>query len=71
MIGQESVNERPSYVIAIAPKTQNKYLVRGKIWVDLDDYAIARIEGERLILDLRTVFREEEEELAMALRRIS
>jgi L-seryl-tRNA(Ser) seleniumtransferase len=32
---------------------------------------IARIEDERLVLDLRTVFREEEEELAEALRRIA
>ncbi|MBV9770946.1 MAG: hypothetical protein JOZ32_15335 [Bryobacterales bacterium] len=46
MVGMENINERPAYVIAITPKTQNKYLVRGRIWVDLDDFAIARIEGE-------------------------
>jgi hypothetical protein len=46
MIGQDTVNQRPAYVIAISPKTQNKYLVEGKIWVDLEDYAIARIEGK-------------------------
>lgn len=46
MLGKESINERPAYVIAIAPKTQNKYLIRGRIWVDLEDYAIVRIEGE-------------------------
>jgi hypothetical protein len=44
--GQENVNQRPAWVIAITPKTQNKYLVEGKIWVDLEDYAIVRIEGK-------------------------
>ena len=46
LIGQENVNRRPAYVIAISPKTQNKYLVQGRIWVDLEDYAIVRIEGK-------------------------
>jgi hypothetical protein len=46
LIGRDYVNQRPAYVIAIAPKTQNKYLIQGKIWVDLDDYAIVRIEGK-------------------------
>lgn len=45
MVGMESVNGRPAYVIAISPKTENKYLVRGRIWVDLEDYAIVKIEG--------------------------
>lgn len=46
LLGQENVNQRPAYLIAISPKTQNKYLVEGKIWVDLEDYAIVRIEGK-------------------------
>lgn len=46
MLGRDSINQRSVYVIAIAPKTQNKYLIRGKIWVDLDDFAIVRIEGQ-------------------------
>ena len=45
MVGKEYVNQRLAYVIAIAPKTQNKYLVQGRIWVDLEEYAIVRIEG--------------------------
>jgi hypothetical protein len=43
--GEESINERPAYVIEIAPRTQNKYLIKGRIWVDAEDYAIVRIEG--------------------------
>ena len=45
MVGMDSVNNRSAYVIAINPKTENKYLVRGRIWVDRDDFAIVRIEG--------------------------
>jgi hypothetical protein len=46
MVGKDFIDQHPAYVIGIAPKTRNKYLVRGKIWVDADDYAIMRIEGE-------------------------
>jgi hypothetical protein len=28
------------------PKTRNKFLYRGKIWVDAKDFAVVRIEGE-------------------------
>jgi hypothetical protein len=44
--GAECVRGRWAYVIAIQPKTSNKYLVRGRIWVDAEEYAIVRIEGE-------------------------
>jgi negative regulator of sigma E activity len=46
MVGRDYVNQRPAYVIAIAPKTRNKYLVQGRVWVDSDEYAIIRIEGK-------------------------
>ena len=46
MIGEEMAAGRAAYVLAIAPKTENKYLIRGKVWVDADEYAIVRIEGE-------------------------
>jgi hypothetical protein len=46
MVGKEFINQRPAYVMEIAPKTQNKYLIHGRIWVDVEDYAIARIEGK-------------------------
>jgi hypothetical protein len=46
MVGREDVNQRPTYVFAIVPRAQNKYLMNAKIWVDLADYAIVRIEGK-------------------------
>jgi hypothetical protein len=46
MVARDYINGRPAYVIAIAPKTPNKYLVQGRIWVDVDEYAIVRIEGK-------------------------
>ena len=46
MVGTEYVDERPVYVIAIAPKTPNKYLMQARIWIDADEFAIVRIEGK-------------------------
>jgi hypothetical protein len=33
-------------VIDASPKRQDEYLFRGRIWVDAEDYALARVEGE-------------------------
>jgi MucB/RseB N-terminal domain len=46
MAGTDDVRGRLAYVISIEPKTSNKYLTRGRIWIDADEYAIVRIEGE-------------------------
>ena len=46
MIGTEEVRDRPAYVMAVEPKTKNKFLMRGRIWVDAEDYAVVRIEGQ-------------------------
>jgi outer membrane lipoprotein-sorting protein len=45
MVGQEIVETGPTYVLSVTPKTANKYLIDGKIWVDANDYSIVRIEG--------------------------
>jgi outer membrane lipoprotein-sorting protein len=34
------------YVLCLLPKTKNKYLYRGKVWVDAKDFAVVRIEVE-------------------------
>jgi len=46
IVGQETVETGPAYVLQVSPKTENKYLIRGKIWVDSNDYSIVRIEGQ-------------------------
>lgn len=46
MIGTESLEGRAAYVIEATPKREDKSLFRGRIWVDAEDYALARVEGE-------------------------
>jgi hypothetical protein len=38
-------NGRQAYVLEVEPKTRNELLLRGRIWVDAEDYAVVRIEG--------------------------
>ena len=45
LVGTEPLDARTCYVLEASPKTANKYLIRGRIWVDTEDFAIARIEG--------------------------
>jgi hypothetical protein len=45
-VGQEKLGTGPAYVLQVSPKTANKYLIDGKIWVDANDYSIVRIEGQ-------------------------
>jgi outer membrane lipoprotein-sorting protein len=46
MVGTALLNGRMAYVLDAVPKREETYLFRGKIWVDAQDYALARIEGE-------------------------
>jgi hypothetical protein len=36
----------PEYVLSVLPKSKNKFLYSGKIWVDAKDFAVVRIEAE-------------------------
>lgn len=45
MLRAEEVDGRRAYVIAVSPRRANKYLVRGTVWVDAEDFAIVRMEG--------------------------
>jgi hypothetical protein len=42
----EEVEGRKAYVISVTPKKERQYLVRGTIWVDAEDFAIVRMEGQ-------------------------
>ena len=44
--GYEDSPEGGRYILDLLPKTRNKFLYRGKIWVDATDFAVVRIEGE-------------------------
>jgi outer membrane lipoprotein-sorting protein len=46
MVGLETSEGGPTYVLAVEPKSHNKFLYRGNIWVDAKDYALTRIEAE-------------------------
>jgi hypothetical protein len=46
LIGYEDAPGGPSYVLSVAPRTKNKYLFQGKIWVDAEQFAVVRMEGE-------------------------
>lgn len=45
LAGTDISDGRNSYVLEIRPKTKNKFLIEGRIWVDAEDYAITRVEG--------------------------
>jgi hypothetical protein len=42
LLGEEGQN----YVLAVNPREKSKFLYKGTIWVDMHDFAVARIEGE-------------------------
>lgn len=46
LAGFETSPTGGDYVLNLVPKTKNKFLYRGKIWVDAKDFAVVRIEGE-------------------------
>ncbi len=46
LVGTEALDGRDSYVLEIDPKKPTKFSIRGRIWVDGEDFAIARIEGQ-------------------------
>jgi len=46
LLGEEQLDGRPAYVLKAEPKTSSKLLYRGKIWVDAEDFALAKIEAE-------------------------
>jgi outer membrane lipoprotein-sorting protein len=45
LAGQESLPSGLSYVLLVEPRTNNKLLYRGRIWVDAEDFAVVRIEA--------------------------
>jgi hypothetical protein len=46
LAGTEHTPAGDFYVLAVTPKGKNKYLYRGKLWVDARDFAVVRMQGE-------------------------
>src|SRR5262249_21002267 len=44
-VGVDNCGERKCFRLAIAPKRKNKYLLDGFIWVDAEDYGLAKVQG--------------------------
>lgn len=40
------VGDRAAYVLEITPRRNEERLIKGRIWIDAQDYAVMRIEGE-------------------------
>jgi len=45
LLGTEDQEGRPCFLIAVIPNHSKKYLMKGRIWVDQEDFAIVRMEG--------------------------
>lgn len=44
-IGEQQIGAYYCYVAEAVPKRRDKYLFEGKVWIDVQDHAIVRIEG--------------------------
>jgi hypothetical protein len=46
LAGYESMpTGSPSYILSVEPRTNNKLLYRGRVWVDAEDFAVVRIDA--------------------------
>jgi hypothetical protein len=45
LLGEQQVGPYHCFVVQAIPKRSDKYLFEGKVWIDVEDYAIVRIEG--------------------------
>jgi hypothetical protein len=45
-LNTEMVEGRQQYVLSVTPRTNNRFLYRGKIWVDAADYAVSHVSAE-------------------------
>jgi hypothetical protein len=45
LVGEATMDGRRCYLVSMNPRREEKDLIRGKIWVDAENYNIHRIEG--------------------------
>ncbi|HYV73109.1 MAG TPA: hypothetical protein VFB24_02525 [Candidatus Binatia bacterium] len=46
LLGTDTISGRPQFTLEVTPRSRDKFLYKGKIWVDATDYAISRIVAE-------------------------
>ena len=46
LLGQQNTPSGLMYVLTVEPKTKDKFLYQGRIWVDAEDFAVVRLEAE-------------------------
>ena len=44
--GYETTLNGGQYVLSVKPRTKNKFLYSGRIWINAEDFAVVRMEGE-------------------------
>lgn len=45
LVGSENLRGRPAYILEVEPLVANKFLYRGKVWVDAADFALVKIDA--------------------------
>lgn len=45
LVGYENGPNGPAFVLSADPRTDNKLLFRGRVWVDAQDFAVVRVEA--------------------------
>lgn len=45
LLGSESLDGRPAYILSVEPLKASKFLYRGKVWVDATDFAVVKAEA--------------------------
>ena len=45
LLGEQEVGHYHCFVARVVPRRKDKYLFEGKLWIDVNDYAVVRIEG--------------------------
>ncbi|MDQ6677037.1 MAG: hypothetical protein M3Z09_07055 [Acidobacteriota bacterium] len=45
LLGSAIQEERPAYLLDLAPKSRNKFLISGRVWVDSQNFGVMRVEA--------------------------
>jgi hypothetical protein len=45
LLGEQQVGPYRCFVAEAVPKRKDKYLFEGRVWIDMNDYSVVRIEG--------------------------